>query len=71
MSGRIKPWRTSARLWNDEARDFVPVEIDVTIDWDKIASILARKASRNASGRTGIFAGAIKAKIVRKERAAS
>lgn len=41
----------------------VPAEIELSIDWDKIALILARKASRNKSRTSTMLSGAIKGKL--------
>lgn len=67
----MKPYRFGGvRVWSDKERAYVRVDIDATIDWDRVALKLATSALRNTTGKTGLLEGAIKAKVVKVTKAA-
>lgn len=61
-----KPWKTTARVWDAQAKAYVTVKLAVAIDWDAIALDLARRAIRNRSGRSAMLAGAVVGKITER-----
>lgn len=60
-----KPWKTTVRLWDERAKDFVTREITVTIDWQAAAEYLARRAVHNKSGRAIIVGGKIAGQLLK------
>lgn len=59
-----KPWVTTVRVWDREAREYRNVKLAVTIDWNAVAAELAPKAMRNKSRKSSLVAGGITGKIV-------
>lgn len=66
-----KPWKTTCRVskhtagWGQHmrVRESFDANVEVTIDWQKLAQKLAEKAANNKSGRSAMMGGIIKAKI--------
>ncbi len=59
-----KPWKTNA-LVVDRTGAMKTVALEVEINWQALADELGTRASKNKSGRSGLLAGLIKAKIVK------
>jgi hypothetical protein len=59
-----KPWKPTVTLWSGIDKGYVTVALEVQIDWDKIARLLAAQALRSKHGKATQLHDALKAKIV-------
>ena len=56
-------WSTTSRVYDPERKEVVVVKIDLDIQWQKVADILAVKAINNKSHRATLVDGKIRATI--------
>jgi hypothetical protein len=56
-------WSTTSRVYDPETKTFVVVKVDLDIQWQKVADILANKAINNKSHRSSLVEGKIRATI--------
>lgn len=60
-----RPWKPTARVYDRKAGEHVDVKLEVTVDWDRLAFELAKKAHANKSGKSRFMSGIITAKELR------